>query len=60
MSAGFWHSADLRSWEYRASTKLAPLDYAPDVPEVNGARYWVAVDSFNENGITTGPVTKIA
>jgi xylan 1,4-beta-xylosidase len=39
MAAGFWHSADLRSWEYRASTKLAPLDYAPDVREVNGVLY---------------------
>jgi xylan 1,4-beta-xylosidase len=39
MSAGFWHSTDLRSWEYRASTKLAPLDYAPDVREVDGVLY---------------------
>ncbi|MEV0150487.1 MULTISPECIES: family 43 glycosylhydrolase [unclassified Nonomuraea] len=39
MSAGFWHSADLRTWAYRASTKLAPLDYAPDVREVNGVLY---------------------
>ncbi|OXM64132.1 family 43 glycosylhydrolase [Amycolatopsis vastitatis] len=39
MSAGFWHSTDLRGWEYRASTKLAPLDYAPDVREVDGVLY---------------------
>ncbi|MFD4508568.1 family 43 glycosylhydrolase [Streptomyces sp. NPDC058457] len=39
MSAGFWHSTDLLRWEYRATSKLPALDYAPDVREVNGALY---------------------
>lgn len=39
MSAGFWHSADLVRWEYRATDKLPALDYAPDVREVDGALY---------------------
>lgn len=39
MSAGFWHSTDLLTWEYRASRKLPALDYAPDVREINGALY---------------------
>ncbi|MEV7389200.1 family 43 glycosylhydrolase [Streptomyces sp. NPDC091215] len=37
MSAGFWHSEDLLRWEYRATSKLPVLDYAPDVREVDGA-----------------------
>lgn len=39
MSAGFWHSADLLTWEYRPTSKLPALDYAPDVREVGGALY---------------------
>ncbi|MET7518450.1 family 43 glycosylhydrolase [Streptomyces sp. NPDC005480] len=39
MSAGFWHSADLVEWEYRPTSKLTALDYAPDVREVDGALY---------------------
>ncbi|MGO4427192.1 family 43 glycosylhydrolase, partial [Streptomyces sp. MCAF7] len=39
MSAGFWHSEDLLRWEYRATSKLPALDYAPDVREVGGALY---------------------
>lgn len=39
MSAGFWHSADLVRWEYRPTSKLPALDYAPDVREVDGALY---------------------
>ncbi|MFD8378278.1 family 43 glycosylhydrolase [Streptomyces sp. NPDC059679] len=39
MSAGFWHSEDLLRWEYRATSKLPALDYAPDVREVDGALY---------------------
>lgn len=39
MSAGFWHSKDLLTWEYRPSRKLPALDYAPDVREINGALY---------------------
>ncbi|MFI1051308.1 family 43 glycosylhydrolase [Streptomyces griseoruber] len=39
MSAGFWHSADLLRWEYRATSKLPALDYAPDVREIDGALY---------------------
>ncbi|MFH5877243.1 family 43 glycosylhydrolase [Arthrobacter sp. NA-172] len=39
MSAGFWHSTDLVSWEYQATSKLPALDYAPDVREVDGALY---------------------
>lgn len=39
MSAGFWHSEDLLRWEYRPTSKLPALDYAPDVREVDGALY---------------------
>ncbi|GAA3383441.1 family 43 glycosylhydrolase [Cryptosporangium minutisporangium] len=39
MSRGFWHSADLVTWDYRPTEKLPPLDYAPDVREVDGALY---------------------
>jgi xylan 1,4-beta-xylosidase len=37
MSRGFWHSEDLLHWTYRATDKLPPFDYAPDVREVDGA-----------------------
>ncbi|ROQ00955.1 F5/8 type C domain-containing protein [Rathayibacter sp. PhB93] len=36
-SGGFWHSSDLVSWEFRATTKLPEFDYAPDVREVDGS-----------------------
>ncbi|MDW4910921.1 family 43 glycosylhydrolase [Streptomyces sp. ADMS] len=42
MSAGFWHSADLRTWEYRATRKLPALDYAPHAREINGVLYVTA------------------
>ena len=42
VSAGFWHSADLVTWTYQASTKLPALDYAPDVREIDGALYFSA------------------
>lgn len=31
MSGGFWHSADLRDWEFVATPTLPTYDYAPDV-----------------------------
>lgn len=37
MSAGFWHSDDLVTWQYQPSTALPAFDYAPDVREVDGA-----------------------
>ncbi|GAA3388786.1 family 43 glycosylhydrolase [Cryptosporangium minutisporangium] len=39
MSYGFWHSTDLVTWEYRQTDKLPPLDYTPDVREIDGALY---------------------
>lgn len=42
MSAGFWHSADLVSWEFHASATLPAYDYAPDVREIDGALYVTA------------------
>ncbi|MGA1836495.1 family 43 glycosylhydrolase [Herbiconiux sp. 11R-BC] len=39
MSGGFWHSDDLRAWTYQRSTRLPPMDYAPDVREIDGALY---------------------
>ncbi|MFC7329898.1 family 43 glycosylhydrolase [Marinactinospora rubrisoli] len=37
MSRGFWHSADLVEWEYRASSTLPAFDYAPDARVIDGA-----------------------
>lgn len=39
MSGGFWHSEDLTTWHYKATAKLPPMDYAPDVREIDGALY---------------------
>lgn len=39
MARGFWHSLDLVTWEHRPTERLPPLDYAPDVREINGALY---------------------
>ncbi|MFE4835225.1 family 43 glycosylhydrolase [Arthrobacter sp. NPDC056691] len=39
MAGGFWHSENLRTWQYRATDKLPPMDYAPDVREINGTLY---------------------
>ena len=36
MSAGFWHSSDLVTWDYRATPRLPVADYAPDVREIAG------------------------
>lgn len=37
MSRGFWHSDDLLDWQYVATDKIPPYDYAPDVRVVDGA-----------------------
>ncbi len=37
MSGGFWHSTDLREWEFAATPDLPAGDYAPDIREVDGA-----------------------
>ncbi|MFJ8021481.1 family 43 glycosylhydrolase [Streptomyces sp. NPDC096311] len=42
MSAGFWHSTDLLTWEYHATPTLPVLDYAPHVREIDGALYFAA------------------
>ena len=39
MAGGFWHSEDLKTWQYQATDKLPPMDYAPDVREIDGALY---------------------
>jgi xylan 1,4-beta-xylosidase len=31
MSAGFWHSTDLKNWDFVATPQLPNYDYAPDV-----------------------------
>ena len=36
MSGGFWHSADLASWDFVATPGLPTYDYAPDVREIDG------------------------
>ncbi len=42
MSAGFWHSSDLISWEFHAATDLCIYDYAPDVRVVGEYLYFTA------------------
>lgn len=42
MSAGFWHSADLVSWEFHEAPDLLIYDYAPDVREIDGRLYFCA------------------
>lgn len=42
MSAGFWHSGDLCSWEFFAAPDLLIYDYAPDVREIGGYLYFSA------------------
>lgn len=42
MSGGFWHSADLGSWEFVRAPQLPAGDYAPDVRELNGHLYVTA------------------
>ena len=37
MSRGFWHSDDLLDWQYVATDKIPPHDYAPDVRVVDDA-----------------------
>ncbi|WP_193596600.1 family 43 glycosylhydrolase [Microbacterium sp. YJN-G] len=39
MSAGFWHSLDLVTWDFAPTQKLPAFDYAPDVREIDGALY---------------------
>lgn len=36
MSGGFWHSADLRQWEFVATPTLPVYDYAPDARVIDG------------------------
>ncbi|WP_045746883.1 family 43 glycosylhydrolase [Actinoplanes rectilineatus] len=36
MSGGFWHSADLTTWEFAATPDMPTYDYAPDVREIDG------------------------
>lgn len=42
MSAGFWHSTDLVSWEFHEAPDLLIYDYAPDVREIGGKLYFCA------------------
>ena len=42
MSAGFWHSQDLLSWEFRAAPDLLIYDYAPDVRQIGEYLYFSA------------------
>lgn len=46
MSAGFWHSEDLITWEYKAVPDLPFADYAPDVHEVDGSLVVCASKAF--------------
>lgn len=36
MSAGFWYSDDMVSWQFKATPELPCEDYAPDVREIDG------------------------
>ncbi len=42
MSAGFWHSADLTNWEFKADADLLIYDYAPDVRQIGEYLYFCA------------------
>ena len=42
MSAGFWHSRDLRNWEFHANENLLIYDYAPDVRQIGEYLYFCA------------------
>ena len=42
MSAGFWVSQDLQSWEYHSSPELPATDYAPEIRVVDNAMYFCA------------------
>lgn len=48
MSRGFFHSTDLTSWSFQPTDKLPPLDYAPDVREIDGVLY-ITASRNNEN-----------
>jgi len=48
MSQGFFHSEDLVRWEYRPTTKLPALDYAPDV-RVVGDALLISASRLREN-----------
>ena len=37
MSGGFWHSTDMRDWQFEPTPEIPAGDYAPDVREVDGA-----------------------
>ncbi len=41
-SGGYWHSPDLRSWQFVASRVLPVEDYAPDAAVINGCVYVTA------------------
>src|SRR6478735_4417613 len=36
MSGGFWHSVDLKNWDFVATPTLPNYDYAPDVRIIDG------------------------
>ena len=40
MSAGFWYSEDLLSWDFHADPGLLIYDYAPDVRQVGDHLYF--------------------
>ena len=42
MSAGFWYSEDLLSWDFHADPGLLIYDYAPDVRQVGNYLYFCA------------------
>ena len=42
MSAGFWYSEDLLSWDFHADPGLLIYDYAPDVRQVGDHLYFCA------------------
>ncbi len=42
MSAGFWYSKDLLSWEFHENKELLIYDYAPDVRQIGDYLYFSA------------------
>ncbi|PRY57160.1 family 43 glycosylhydrolase [Glycomyces artemisiae] len=66
MSRGFWHSADLVDWEYRASEALPAYDYAPDARVIDGALIVCASKKdapcpfFRSEDPLTGDFTEVA
>ncbi len=46
-SGGYWHTRDLRQWEFVVPTGLPIEDYAPTVVVIDGKLHWTAIAEGN-------------